>query len=97
MAAKTTPANGAQRRLWGVRLVVLAATAAALGVSQQQLSESQPGMAGLADSKNVSLERVRSVALAAAEPLLDEAVRSGAISEEDRRSLRWRIRDRGLI
>jgi hypothetical protein len=97
MATQTTPANGAQRRLWGVRLVVLAATAAALGVSQQQLSESQAGMAGLAARQNVSLERVRSVALAAAEPLLDEAVRSGAISEDDRRSLRWRIRDRGVI
>jgi hypothetical protein len=40
---------------------------------------------------------VRSVALAAADPLLDEAVRSGAISDSDRRSLRWRIRDSGTV
>jgi hypothetical protein len=105
MTAQTASANerewrgepGARRRLWGVRLVVLAATAAALGVTQQQLSESQGGMAGLAARQNVSLERVRSVALVAAEPLLDEAVRAGAISEADRRSLRWRIRDRGVV
>ena len=36
---------------------------------------------------------VVAVALAAADPLLDEAVRAGAISERDRRALRWRIRD----
>ena len=54
-------------------------------------------MASLAASQNVSVERVRSVALAAADPLLDEAVRAGAISEDDRRSLRWRIRDSGVV
>jgi hypothetical protein len=105
MAAQTASANererrgepGAQRRLWGVRLVVLAATAAALGITQKQLSESQGAMASLAARQNVSLQSVRSVALAAAEPLLDEAVRAGAISEADRSSLRWRIRDRGVV
>lgn len=101
MALQTASANdrepGAQRRLWGVRLVVIAATAAALGITQQQLSESQGAMVGLAARQNVSLESVRLVALAAAEPLLDEAVRAGAISEADRRSLRWRIRDRGVV
>ena len=40
---------------------------------------------------------MRSVALAAADPLLDEAVRAGAISDDDRRSLRSRIRDRGVV
>jgi hypothetical protein len=40
---------------------------------------------------------VRSVALAAADPLLDEAVRAGVISDDDRRSLRSRIRDRGVV
>jgi hypothetical protein len=45
----------------------------------------------------MSAARVRSVALAAADPLLDEAVRSGAISDSDRRSLRWRIRDSGTV
>jgi hypothetical protein len=88
------------RRIWGVRLVVLAATAAALGVPQKQLAQSQAAgtsLAHLAARQNVSVARVRSVALAAADPLLDEAVRAGAISESDRRSLRWRIRDSGLV
>jgi hypothetical protein len=89
-----------QRRLWGVRLVVLAATAAALGVPQSQLARSQAAgtdLSRLAARQNVSVARVRSVALAAAEPLLDEAVKAGAISEDDCRSLRWRIRDRGVV
>jgi hypothetical protein len=89
-----------QRRLWGVRLVVLAATAAALGVPQKQLSQSQAAgntVARIAARQNVSVARVRSVALAAADPLLDEAVRSGVISDDDRRSLRSRIRDRGVV
>ena len=89
-----------QRRLWGVRLVVLAATAAALGMPQSQIARSQAAgnhLARLAARQNVSVARVRSVALAAAEPLLDEAVRAGVISEDDRRSLRWRIRDRGVV
>ena len=84
------------RRLWGVRLVVLTATAAALGMSQGQLVRSQAAgttIANLAARQNVSVARVRSVALAAADPLLDEAVRAGALSDEERRSLRWRIRD----
>jgi hypothetical protein len=97
------PPDGAparQRRLWGVRIVVLAATAAALGISQPQLARSQAAgmnMSRLAARQNVSVARVRSVALAAADPLLDEAVRSGAISDSDRRSLRWRIRDSGIV
>ena len=89
-----------QRRLWGLRLVVLAATAAALGIPQSQLARSQAAgtdISRLAARQNVSVARVRSVALAAADPLLDEAVRAGAISDADRRSLRWRIRDRGLV
>ena len=88
-----------QRRLWGLRLVVLAATAAALGIPQGQLSQSQAAgtMARLAARQNVSLARVRSVALTAADPVLDEAVRAGAISEAERRALRWRIRERGLL
>jgi hypothetical protein len=89
-----------QRRLWGVRLVVLAASAAALGISQAQLTRSQAAgtsMARIAARQNVSVARVRSVALAAADPLLDEAVRSGAISDSDRRALRWRIRDSGVV
>jgi hypothetical protein len=93
-AAAVVPAR--QRRLWGVRLVVLAASAAALGMPQSQLARSQAAgtsMARLAARQNVSVARVRSVALAAADPLLDEAVRAGAISDRDRRSLRWRIRE----
>jgi hypothetical protein len=88
------------RRLWGVRLVVLAATAAALGMPQSSVARSQAAgatMANLAARQNVSVARVRSVALAAADPLLDEAVRTGAISDDDRRSLRWRIRDSGVV
>jgi hypothetical protein len=103
-ATETDPppagAPARQRRLWGVRLVVLAATAAALGMSQSQLTRSQasgPTMANLAARQNVSVARVRSVALAAADPLLDEAMRAGAISDADRRSLRWRIRDTGVV
>jgi hypothetical protein len=93
-----TPARA--RRLWGVRLVVMAATAAALGVPQRQLAQSQAAgtnVARLAARQNVSVARVRSVALAAADPLLDEAVRAGAISESDRRYLRSSIRDRGVV
>ena len=89
-----------QRRLWGVRIVVLAATAAALGISQTQLALSQAAgtsMDNLAARQNVSVAQVRSVALSAADPLLEEAVRSGAISDSDRRSLRWRIRERGIV
>ena len=89
-----------QRRLWGVRLVVLAASAAALGISQAQLTRSQAAgtsMANLAARQNVSASRVRAVALAAADPLLDEDVRSGAISDSDRRGLRWRIRESGVV
>jgi hypothetical protein len=88
------------RSLWGLRLVVLAASAAALGMSQSSLARSQAAganMASLAASRNVSVERVRSVALAAADPVLDEAVRAGAISDDDRRSLRWRIRALGIV
>ena len=97
------PPDGAaprQRRLWGVRMVVLAATAAALGISQPQLARSQAAgtsMSRIAARQNVSIARVRSVALAAADPVLDEAVRSGAISDRDRRSLRRRIRDSGTV
>ena len=96
------PAAGTarMRRLWGVRLVVLAASAAVLGMPQSSLARSQAAgatIATLAARQNVSVERVRSVALAAADPLLDEAVRAGAISDDDRRSLRWRIRDSGVV
>jgi len=107
MAERAAPENDPpaaaaprMRRLWGVRLVVLAATATALGMPQTSVARSQAAgatMATLAARQNVSVARVRSVALAAADPLLDEAVRSGAISEDDRRSLRWRIRDRGVV
>jgi hypothetical protein len=102
-AANEPPPAGSparMRRLWGVRMVVLAATAAALGVPQRQLAQSQAAgtsMANLAARQNVSVARVRSVALAAADPVLDEAVRAGAISDSDRRFLRSRIRDRGVV
>jgi hypothetical protein len=88
-----------QRRLWGLRLVVVAATAAALGIPQGQLAQSQAAgtVAGLAERQNVSLARVRSIALAAADPVLDEAMRAGVISDDERRSLRWRIRESGLV
>ena len=102
-AANEPPPPGAPartRRLWGVRLVVMAATAAALGMPQKQLAQSQAAgtsIARIAARQNVSVARVRSVALAAADPLLDEAVRAGAISDSDRRFLRSRIRDRGVV
>ena len=101
-ANEPPPAGSAPRlrRLWGLRLVVLAATAAALGVPQTQLAQSQAAgttLATLAARQNVSVARVRSVALTAADPLLEEAVRAGAISDHDRRSLRSRIRDRGVV
>jgi hypothetical protein len=92
------PAAGAprQRRLWSIRLVVLAATAAALGLPQSQVARSQAAgttLASLAARQNVSVARVRSAALTAAEPLLEEAVRAGALTDDDRRALRSRIRD----
>jgi hypothetical protein len=94
------PRNPAlQRRLWGLRLVVVAATAAALGIPQAQLSGSQAAgsLARLAARQNVSLARVRSVALSAADPVLDEAMRAGVISDAERRALRWRIRESGQL
>lgn len=93
-------ATARMRRLWGVRLVVLAATAATLGMPQSSLASSRAAgatIATLAARQNVSVARVGSVALAAADPLLDEAVRAGAISDDDRRSLRWRIRESGVV
>jgi hypothetical protein len=69
-------------------------------VPQTQLAQSRAAgtsVARLAARQNVSVARVRSVALAAADPLLDEAVRAGAISEADRRYLRSSIRDRGVV
>ena len=88
-----------QRRLWGLRLVVVAATAAALGIPQRQLAQSQAAgtVASLAARQNVSLASVRSVALAAADPVLDEAMRAGVISDAERRCLRWRIRESGVV
>jgi hypothetical protein len=101
-AAPDLPPRGnpaLQRRLWGLRLVVVAATAAALGIPQAQLSRSQAAgsLAGLAARQNVSLARVRSIALGAADPVLDEAMRAGVITDAERRALRWRIRERGQV
>ena len=72
---------------------------AAFGIPQQQLSQSQAAgtLARLAATQNVSLVRVRSIALAAADPVLDEAMRAGVISDAERRALRWRIRERGVV
>lgn len=88
-----------QQRLWGLRLVVVAATAAALGIPQAQLGQGQSAgaVARLAARQNVSLARVRSVALSAADPVLDDVMRAGLITDAERRALRWRIRDGGQV
>ena len=66
---------------------------------QAQLPRSQAAgsLAGLAARQNVSLARVRSIALGAADPVLDEAMRAGVITDAERRALRWRIRERGQV
>jgi hypothetical protein len=88
-----------QQRLWGLRLVVVSATAAALGIPQAQLGPRQSAstLARLAARQNVSLARVRSVALSAADPVLDDVMRAGLITDAERRALRWRIRDGGQV
>ena len=82
-----------------IALVALAAMAATLGLTTAKVSAhaSQPdGLRTLAVERGVEPAHVRAVAAAAVEPVLGEAIRSGALDAEQGRAIRWRIQDRGL-
>ena len=82
-------------RLAGLRFTVLAAIALTLSLTAPQLARAREtrSLGEIAAARHVPLARVASVALTSAEPQLEEAVRSGAISDARRRKLRRRIRD----
>src|SRR4051794_3752508 len=86
----------ATRRLAGLQAALLAAAALTLGLtpSQLQARERTRPVRQIAMERGVDPLRLQAVVLTAAAPLLDEAVRSGALSEEERVSLTWRIRSR---
>ena len=80
-------------------LVALAAMAATLGLTTAEVSAhaSRPdGLSALAAERGFEPAHVRAVAAAAVEPVLGEAIRSGALGEEHGRAILWRIEDRGL-
>jgi hypothetical protein len=87
----------ARRRLWGVRLAVTAAVAATLGLTPAELSARQRSapLARIAAERGVALDRVGAAAAQAAEPLLQEAVRAGALSARQGAALRLQLRTRG--
>ena len=89
------PTSAQPSRLAGLRFTVLAAIALTLSLTAPQLAQARRArsLSEIAAAQQVPLARVASVALTSAEPQLDEAVRSGAISDEERRELRRRIRD----
>ena len=88
-----------RRRLWGVRLVTVAAVAASLGLSTAEVSAQarSRSLAQIAAARGVPAAEIRATALRAADPLLDEAVRAGVIGERERLSLRRRIGERGTF
>jgi hypothetical protein len=82
-----------------IAAVALAAMAVTLGLTTDEVSAhaSQPdGLRVLAAQRGVEPAHVRAVAAAAVEPVLGEAIRSGALGVEQGRAIRWRIEDRGL-
>jgi hypothetical protein len=83
-------------RLAGLQATLLAAAALTLGLTSSELArrQRQEPISSIAAERGIDLAQLRSVALTAAEPLLDEAVRNGALSEHERDSLRWQIRAR---
>lgn len=90
----STRANAEPSRLAGLRFAVLASIALTLSLTTPQLARAREAssLSEIAAAQHVPLARVASIALAAAEPQLDEAVRSGAITDAQRRDLRRRIR-----
>ena len=82
-------------RLAGLRFTVLAAIALTLSLTTPQLAQAREArsLGEIAAAQHVPLARVASIALTSAEPQLDEAVRTGAITDAERRDLRRRIRE----
>jgi hypothetical protein len=95
---RRTPAarrsDAAARRLVGLQAALLAAAALTLGLTPGQLAARQrtKPVQRIAQERGVDVARLQAVALTAAEPLLDEAVRSGALSRAERDRLAWSIR-----
>jgi hypothetical protein len=86
----------ATRRLAGLQATLLAAAALSLGLtaSQLQLRQRTQPVRQIAAERGVDVAALQNAVLTAATPLLDEAVRNGALSQEERDSLAWRIRAR---
>ena len=87
----------ARRRLWGVRLAASAAAAAVLGLTPAELHAAQrtAPLGRIAAGRGVGLDRVGAAAVRAAEPLVQEAVVSGALTTRQGDALRLRLRTRG--
>jgi hypothetical protein len=103
-ATATAPASSAtrerrlaRRRLWGVRLAAGAAAAAVLGLTPAELHAAQrtAPLGRIAAGRGVGLDRVGAAASRAAEPLVQEAVVSGALTARQGNALRLRLRTRG--
>jgi len=77
-----------------MRAVALAAAAVALNLTPQQLAARQrsQSLREIATAQGVLVSDVRARALSASEPLLEAAVREGALSADERRTLRLRLR-----
>jgi hypothetical protein len=88
----------ARRRLWGVRLAATAASAAALGLTPAELSARQrtAPLERIASERGVGLGEVGEAAVRAAEPLLQEAVVTGALTARQGDAIRLRLRTKGL-
>ena len=85
-----------QRRLWALRLSVVAAIAVSVGVSSAEVqarSLRRGGVATLAAERGVDLATVRAAAVAAATPLLDDAVRSGTLNARQGAAIRRSVED----
>ena len=87
-----------RRRLAGVRLVVVGATAAVLGLTPAQVAASpRKALRATATARGLTPESVRASAASAAQPLLDEAVASHVLNDAQRRSILTSIRQRGRL
>lgn len=89
--ARTT---GAAARVRSLRLVLAATAAVVLGLSvaQVQAQARARGLAAMAAERGVDVERLRAAAVVAADPLLDDAVRAGDLTQAQRAALRRHVR-----
>jgi hypothetical protein len=77
-----------------MQLALLAALAVPLGLTADQLAARRQteSVAQIAAERGVDVGLLRSRALAAVDPLLDEAVARHVLRDDERRALRWRVR-----